>query len=319
MFRNGLVILQKIRTLVDIYYNRKGTGMIKAVGDYLKLIKFSHSIFALPFALITMVIALQSYPYDKTIWVKIVLIVVAMVSARSGAMGFNRLVDIKWDRENPRTASRPSVTGVVGIGQMIVMILISFGILIYTSWRLNPLAFKLSPVAIFLVCFYSYTKRFTAFAHLFLGLAIGSAPIASWIAITGEISVVSLCFGLSVLTWISGFDIIYALQDIDYDRRVQLHSIPVKFGVTGSIYIARLLHIVTIILWFTVPIFSELNLVYYTGALISSCLLIYEHRLVSPKDLSKLNVAFFNMNSIISVTMLVAVLGDLILVPWLFF
>lgn len=293
--------------------------MFKAVRDYLSLIKFSHSIFALPFALITMIIALQSYQYNHSIWQKVALIIVAMVSARSGAMGFNRLIDIKWDRENPRTAMRPSATGAVGIGQMIVMILISFAILVYTAWRLNPLAFKLSPVAIFLVCFYSYTKRFTAFAHLFLGLAIGSAPIASWIAITGEVSVVSICFGLSVLTWISGFDIIYALQDVDYDRRVKLHSIPVKFGVTGSIYIARLLHIITIILWFTVPVFSELNMVYYAGAFVSSCLLIYEHRLVSPTDLSKLNVAFFNMNSIISVTMLVAVLGDVVLVPWLFF
>jgi len=291
--------------------------MIKAVRDYLSLIKFSHSVFALPFALITMIIALQGYDSEKTILEIVILIIIAMVSARSGAMGFNRLVDIKWDRLNPRTATRPSATGAVGISQMIVMILISFSILVYVAWRLNPLAFKLSPVAIFLVCFYSYTKRFTTYAHLFLGLAIGSAPIASWIAVTGEISLVSLCFGLSVLTWIAGFDIIYSLQDVDFDSRVKLHSIPVKFGIVRSIYIARSLHILTIALWFTVPGFAVLNTVYYLGALICSCLLIYEHRLVSPRDLSKLNVAFFNMNSIISITMFVAVLGDVILVPWL--
>ncbi|MBT4288870.1 MAG: UbiA family prenyltransferase [Deltaproteobacteria bacterium] len=291
--------------------------MIKSVRDYLSLIKFSHSVFALPFALVTMIIALQGYNSGKMILEIVILIIIAMVSARSGAMGFNRLVDIKWDSQNPRTATRPSATGAVGTGQMIIMILISFAILVYVAWRLNPLAFKLSPVAIFLVCFYSYTKRFTTYAHLFLGLAIGSAPVASWIAVTGEISLVSLFFGLSVLTWIAGFDIIYSLQDVDFDSRVKLHSIPVRFGIVRSIYIARSLHILTIVLWFTVPGFAKLSTVYYLGALICSCLLIYEHRLVSPGDLSKLNVAFFNMNSIISITMFMAVFGDVILVPWL--
>ncbi|MBU2511624.1 putative 4-hydroxybenzoate polyprenyltransferase [bacterium] len=285
------------------------------ITKYFELIKFSHTVFALPFALISSILATRelqlTYLSVKTLEL-FAWIILAMVGARSGAMGFNRLIDAKWDAENPRTATRPSVTGEIGRISMLIMILISFSLLVISAWNLNSLAFRLSPFAIFLVCFYSYTKRFTNYSHLFLGIAIGSAPVAGWIAISGSISVSSLIIGLSVLTWIAGFDILYALQDLEYDKTAGLHSIPVKFGIGRSLRMAKLMHFITILCWCFLAYRESLALIFYTGILISSFLLIWEHRLLKEDDLSKLNIAFFNMNAVISVTMFVALIADIL-------
>ncbi len=287
--------------------------MIKKVSTFLELIKFSHTIFALPFALISVVLAFNrdaEVLQDKSGWEIVFWVIIAMVGARSGAMGFNRLIDRKYDAENPRTANRPSVTGEISPTIMIVMIVIAFAILIGAAWQLNLLALKLSPLAIFLVCFYSYTKRVTSYAHLFLGFAIGCAPVASWIAVTGSVSRASLILGASVLTWIAGFDVLYALQDYEFDKKAELKSIPTRFGIRKSLMIAKLLHCITIALWLHLAVIESLNGIFYLGIGISAILLFWEHRLLKNDDLSKLGTAFFNMNSYISITLLTSVVLD---------
>lgn len=286
------------------------------IRKFLELIKFSHTVFALPFALIATILALQKTHQlvnERGTWTIFFWIVIAMAGARSGAMGFNRYIDRKWDAENPRTATRPSVTGEISVLQMVVMIVISFAVLVFAAWNLNLLAFWLSPVAIFLVCFYSYTKRFTSFSHFFLGLAIGSAPVAAWIAVTGAISPSSLIIGLSVLTWMAGFDILYALQDLDYDKSTTLHSIPVKIGIAKSLLVAKLLHILTVGLWIILTYMETLHWIFGIGIIFCSALLIWEHSLLKKDDLSKLDMAFFNMNAIISVTIFSTLTLDVIL------
>ncbi len=278
-----------------------------SIVKYFELIKFSHTIFALPFALVSLMVATNGYPSLGTVlWV-----IVAMTGARSGAMGFNRLVDKKFDAKNPRTANRPSVTGEVSTVINVMMIFISFGFLVFASWKLNYLAFKLSPLAIFLVCFYSYTKRFTSFCHIFLGIAIGAAPIAAWVAVTGEFSILSFLLGFSVLCWISGFDILYALQDYEFDSDNDLFSIPTRFGIKGSLIISRSLHILTVVFWLLFADYAELKGLFLIGVLIASLLLLWEHSLVKADDLSRLNMAFFNMNAVISVILFFAVMADL--------
>ncbi len=283
---------------------------------YLELIKFSHTLFALPFAFISSILAIRALqiPYfSEESLVMLGWIALAMVGARSGAMGFNRLVDLKWDAENPRTAIRPSATGEISRISMALMIILSFALLIYAAWNLNKMAFYLSPLAIFLVCFYSYTKRFTSYSHLFLGLAIGAAPVAGWIAVSGEISISSLILGFSVLTWIAGFDVLYALQDLNYDKKAGLHSIPVRFGVANSLRLAKAMHLISLLCWIALKFVEELNWFFLIGVIISGLLLIWEHGLIKKDDLSKLNMAFFNMNAVISVTLFVALFFDLLI------
>lgn len=287
---------------------------VQSISKFFELIKFSHTVFALPFALISSLLAIRQLqlPYVSTETLEMLAwIILAMVGARSGAMGFNRLIDVRFDAENPRTASRPSATGEINTITIIVMILVSFSLLVIAAWYLNPLAFKLSPVAIFLVCFYSYTKRFSNFSHIYLGIAIGAAPVAGWIAVSDSISVSSLILGLSVLTWIAGFDVLYALQDLEYDKSAGLHSIPVKFGVANSLAIARVLHMVTVICWAFLAWQEELSYLFAAGILISSGLLVWEHSLLKKNDLSKLDIAFFNMNAVISMTMFIALTADI--------
>ncbi len=271
------------------------------VRKYLELIKFSHTVFALPFALVAVLAATGGSPT----WHDLFWVIVAMAGARSGAMGFNRLIDRKFDAANPRTQNRPSVTGEISVQAMTWFVVASYGLLVFAAYQLNSLAFWLSPVAIGLTLFYSYTKRFTPYAHLFLGLAIGAAPVAAWIAVTGTIAPAALVLGLSVLCWIAGFDILYALQDRDVDRQQGLHSIPARFGVSTSLVFSRVLHFLTVGLWFFFYDLAQLGGWFFFGILVCTTLLIWEHRLVREDDLSQLNMAFFNMNGYISVTMLV--------------
>ncbi len=229
-------------------------------------------------------------------------ICLAMVGARSGAMGLNRVIDARIDAENPRTADRHIPAGKVSpreawfftVGSLVVMLL--------AAWMLNPLCFYLAPVAIGFFVLYAYCKRFTSMAHVVLGICLAAAPIGAWVALRGDISWQIVVLGLAVLFWVAGFDIFYALQDLDFDRQQGLHSIPSRLGVDRSIQLVRIFHVVMVLLLLLLLIGTGLGIVYFLGVLVVAGLLVYEHLLVKPDDLSKLDAAFFNMNGYISVT-----------------
>lgn len=273
------------------------------------MIKFEHTLFALPFAFTGALLAANGVPS----WRTILWITVAMVGARSAAMGFNRWADRKIDAENPRTRGRALPKGLVTPVQVIVFTAISSAVLVFAAYMLNPLSFYLSPVALAIVFFYSYTKRFTFLAHLFLGLGISGAPMGAWIAVTGKFEIPALVLGLAVLFWLLGFDVLYALQDMDFDREAGLHSIPQRFGVKRSLWISRVSHAVTMAALFWIAWLLSLGWLYIAGVFVSLCLMLYEHTLVRENDLSKLNFAFFNMNAIISIAIFCFTLLDKVL------
>jgi 4-hydroxybenzoate polyprenyltransferase len=283
--------------------------MIKKIKIILEMIKIEHTVFALPFAFTGALLAAHDIPPLRTIlW-----IVVAMVGARSAAMGFNRWADRAFDAENPRTRDRALPRGLVTPRQVAVFTAVSSGVLVFAAYMLNPLAFYLSPVALAIVFFYSYTKRFTFLAHAFLGLGIAGAPLGAWIAVTGRIDAPALVLGAAVLFWLLGFDVLYALQDIEYDRKKGLHSIPQRFGVGRSLWIARIAHLVTMACLFRLASLLSLGGYYLVGVGIALCLIVYEHALVTENDLSKLNIAFFNMNGYLSVTIFLFTLLDVVM------
>ena len=282
--------------------------MLKRFQIILEMIKFEHTIFALPFAFTGALLAAKGMPS----WGQVLWITAAMVGARSAAMGFNRWADRKFDAENPRTKNRALPMGLVTPVQVIVFTVVSSLVLIFASFMLNPLAFALSPVALAIVFFYSFTKRFTFLSHAFLGLAISLAPIGAWIAITGKLEVPALVLGAAVLFWLLGFDVLYALQDQAFDRKAGLHSIPQRFGTGRSLWISRVSHAVTMALLFWLSALLSLGLTYLLGVVIALCLIIYEHILVRKDDLSKLNMAFLNMNGYISVTIFIFTLLDVL-------
>ena len=262
------------------------------------MIRFSHSIFALPFALSGVVLASMRSDIDVS---TIGWVVVAMVGARSAAMGFNRWADRKMDAENPRTANRELPTGEISSTSVIAFILLSSAVLVLAAYQLNPLCFALSPVALAIVFFYSLTKRFTWATQLFLGLALAVAPIGAWIAVTGTLDVEILALGVVVLLWVAGFDIIYATHDAEFDRQFGAYSITARFGVATALWIARFLHLAAFGAMLHVGQVFALGIVYYVGVAAIGLLLIYEHRLVKPDDLSKAGIAFMNLNAAISV------------------
>jgi 4-hydroxybenzoate polyprenyltransferase len=268
---------------------------------YLKMIKFSHSVFALPFAFTGAVLAAQGMPNPYQIF----WIAVAMVGARSGAMGLNRIIDRKIDAVNPRTSSREIPAGKIKVRDARLFTALSIGIMVLAAYQLNPLCFILSPVAIGILVLYSYTKRFTWAAHFVLGLAISGAPLGAWIAIRGSIDPEIIPLSVAVIFWLAGFDILYALQDIDFDREHGLYSIPRRFGIERSLLLSRIFHVLTFCLFIATGALFHLNYIYFIGLVIVGGLLGYEHSLVKPNDLSKLNMAFFNMNGYISITILI--------------
>ena len=275
----------------------------------LEMIKFEHTIFALPFAFTGALLALDGLPsLEQVIW-----IIAAMVGARSAAMGFNRWADRDIDSENPRTKTRALPLGLVTPAQVLAFIIVSSGLLVLAAYMLNPLSFTLAPVALAIVFFYSYTKRFTFLSHAFLGLAISGAPMGAWIAVTGRFEFPALVLGVAVLFWLVGFDILYALQDLEFDRKAGLHSVPQRFGVRTSLLISRTAHLVTMLCLFWIYVLLPVGLVYLLGVLVAMGLIIYEHSLVKESDLSKLNIAFFNMNGYISVTIFIFTLLDVLL------
>jgi 4-hydroxybenzoate polyprenyltransferase len=282
--------------------------MLKKIKIILEMIKFEHTIFALPFAFTGALLAARGVPTLRTIlW-----ITVAMFGARSAAMGFNRWADRKFDAANPRTSDRALPLGLVSPGQVILFTSASSVLLVLAAYMLNPLAFYLSPVALSIVFFYSYTKRFSYLSHLFLGLAISGAPLGAWIAVTGRLDLPAIILGLAVVFWLMGFDTLYALQDVEFDRKAGLHSIPQRFGIRRSLWISRAAHMVTMASLFWLGSLLSLGWLYYTGIFISLILIIYEHALVKESDLSRLNYAFFNMNGYISMTIFIFTLLDML-------
>jgi 4-hydroxybenzoate polyprenyltransferase len=283
--------------------------MLNKIKIILEMIKFEHTIFALPFAFTGALLAAHGIPS----WNTVLWILVAMVGARSAAMGFNRWADRKFDAENPRTKERALPKGLVTSRQVVLFTAVSSALLVFAAYMLNPLAFALSPVALAVVFFYSYTKRFTFLAHAFLGLGISGAPMGAWIAVTGRFETPALVLGAAVIFWLLGFDVLYALQDIDYDRKAGLHSIPQRFGINRSLWIARISHAITMAMLFWLSSLLSLGWYYLAGVFLSLSLIVYEHSLVRKDDLSKLNFAFFNMNGYISVTIFLFTLLDVLL------
>jgi 4-hydroxybenzoate polyprenyltransferase len=268
---------------------------------YLRMIKFSHSVFALPFAFTGAVLAASGIPSLRQIfWVA-----VAMVGARSGAMGLNRIIDRKIDAENPRTRAREIPSGKIKTSDAAIFTAISFGVLITAAYNLNPLCLKLSPLAIVVLTLYSYTKRFTWTSHFVLGISIAAAPLGAWIAVRGTLDLEIVPLSIAVIFWLAGFDALYALQDVEFDKKYGLHSIPQRFGIKKALIFSRAFHFITWLLLVATGIIFDLNIVYRTGMLIVAGLLVYEHSLVKADDLSRLDMAFFNMNGYISIAVFV--------------
>jgi 4-hydroxybenzoate polyprenyltransferase len=283
--------------------------MLATIRTYLEMIRFSHTVFALPFALMGAVLAAGGMPSGRTLF----WILVAMVGVRSGAMGVNRIADRHLDALNPRTMDRALPQGRISLGEAVVFVLISFAVFVLAAWMLNPVCFALSPVAILIVCGYSYTKRFTACSHAVLGLSLACAPIGAWIAVTGTIRLPAVLLGLAVLFWVGGFDILYALMDIDFDRRRGLYSIPVRLGASGGMAVARLFHLLTaVFLTLLIPVLG-LGPLYLLGLALAGGLLVYEHWLLRRFGLAKLDTAFFNVNGAISIGLFLFTLGDRLL------
>lgn len=269
---------------------------------FLEMIKFSHTIFALPFALTGALLAARGIPTgEKLFW-----IVMAMVGARTAAMGLNRLIDAEIDGRNPRTSGRAIPAGLLGKGTVAGFIILSVLLLLYSAARLNPLCLKLAPVALFFLVLYSYCKRFTSLAHIVLGLCLGAAPVGAWIAIRGDVAPAPVLLGLAVLFWVAGFDILYALQDLEFDRGAGLHSIPVKLGVNGSLRLSRLFSVVMVALLIVVHLLLQPGPFFLAGIVLAALLLAYEQWLLRDGDLSKLDMAFFTMNGYISIIIFTA-------------
>ena len=270
-------------------------------------IKIQHTVFALPFAVMSAFLAAGGLPeMEKLVW-----IVVCMVGARSAAMAFNRIVDARFDKENPRTEDRALPSGKISVSNYALFLVASSALFIFSAWMLNSLAFYLSPVALAIVFFYSLTKRFTAFSHFWLGLAISIAPVGAWVAIREEISFASLLLGAAVVFWLIGFDILYACMDVEADRVNRLHSIPERFGIETALKMALASHMAMVV--FLLVLLEPTVLlggVYLTGVALVTGLLVYEHSLIKKDDLSKVNMAFFNVNGIISIGLMIFVVVD---------
>jgi 4-hydroxybenzoate polyprenyltransferase len=263
----------------------------------LENVKFEHTIFALPFAYLGMVLAAGRWPT----WHQLIWITVAMAAARTMAMSLNRVIDREIDARNPRTAIRPIPSGRLSVTSVWLAAVVAAAVLTFAAWQLNDLAVKLLPVAMIILTLYHYTKRFTWLCHLVLGIADGGAPLGGWLAVTGTIDPPAWLLFIAVTTWVGGFDLIYACQDVEFDRANGLHSVPVRFGVSVSLWSARIAHAITLLALAAVGIMLVLGPLYWIGWIAALSLLAYEHSLVSPRDLSRLNVAFFNINGYIGV------------------
>lgn len=276
---------------------------------FLEMIKIEHTLFALPFAYLGAFLAARGVPStSKLLWITL-----AMIGARTAAMSLNRLIDRHIDARNPRTSQRALPAGQLRAKEVYLYILLSFLLLGYSAFRLNLLALMLMPIAVFFLVLYPYTKRFTWTCHLVLGISLGLAPAGAWIGVTGHWALAPVLLGLGVVTWVAGFDVVYACQDVEFDRKEGLHSIPAIFGVQRGLEISSILHILAPLFFIAVGVVMSLNWIYYVGVAIAVSLLFRQHRIVNVDDLSKIGVAFFDLNGYLSVLMFVFSVMDLTL------
>ena len=291
------------------------------VKNYLSLIKFSHTIFAMPFALIGFVLGLRDHFIHQTtvdqVGLKFVLILVCMITARSTAMAFNRYLDRHFDKLNPRTAIREIPAGIIKAEKALIFIGINMAIFITATFFINAICFYLSPVALFVILFYSYTKRFTYLCHLVLGIGLSLAPIGAYLAVTGSFAILPLLFSFAVIFWVSGFDIIYALQDIDFDQSQSLYSIPSQWGLKQSLSISRVLHVLSATFVIAAYFVGGFHYLYLLGLLIFIGMLFYQQSIVKPYDLSKVNLAFMTANGIASIVFSIFVIGAMLIQMYL--
>jgi len=281
--------------------------MLARLRVYLSFVRFSHSVFALPFALAGALLATR---HAAVTWQAVVWILVAMVAARSAAMGFNRLVDARMDALNPRTANRELPRGAMTMGEATVFVTIASAAFVLASWRLSPLCLLLAPVALAIVFWYSLAKRFTSYTQMFLGLAMAVAPVGGWLAVGGRGGWEPWVLAVAIGTWVGGFDVLYACQDLDFDREQGLRSIPVRFGVPASLVISRTMHVVTVACLLALPLVTPLPRYYVAGVLGVAALLAYEQSLVSADDLSQVKRAF-DMNGYVGILYFLVLLVSL--------
>ncbi len=279
-----------------------------SVKTFFSLIKIEHTLFALPLALTGAVLGARGMP---DLWT-LVLMAVAFTAARAAAMAFNRLVDRRLDAQNPRTAEREIPAGIVSISSVWLFTGIAIALFLFVPWAINPLCGKLAPIALVVLLGYSYTKRFTSLCHYLLGLALGMAPVAGWIAVTGTWDWPPVVLGLGVIFWTAGFDILYACQDVEFDKEKGLHSIPAKLGTKRAMKLAAFSHLFAFTLFVFAGFLASLGFAFYLLSLITGGLLFYEHRLVTPDNLSRLDMAFFKVNSLVSASLFLAVIAGLI-------
>lgn len=284
-------------------------NMLVKFYSILKLIKFSHTIFSLPFAVMSAFIGAEGMPGIR----QLLLILCALVAARSCAMSFNRLVDAGYDIDNPRTSYRIQLQGIIGKVNLWFFTVSCTLLFIVFAGMLNRLCLFISPLALLIIFGYSYTKRFTNLSHLVLGLSLALSPIGAWIGVTGEIDIAPFILALAVLLWTAGFDIVYACQDLQHDIKAGLYSIPKKIGIKNSLILSSILHFLMVIVLFLFMYFARLNFVYFGGVCFVSIMLVYEHSLIKPHDLSKISLAFFTVNGIISMILMVATLVDVVI------
>ncbi|WP_334071587.1 UbiA-like polyprenyltransferase [Paenibacillus sp. A14] len=286
--------------------------MFRKIGIFLQMIKFEHTVFALPFAFMGALLGSVAIHHRLPSWAEIGWVLLAMFGARSAAMGLNRLIDRVSDAKNPRTANRAIPAGLLKIGEVVVFIICSFALLFWAAAELNPLAMKLLPIAVFMLVIYSYTKRFTWLCHVVLGITIALAPLGGWVAVAGKVDATAMVFFATIIFWVAGFDIIYSCQDVEFDTKEGLHSIPVRFGVAKSLKIAQAFHIFTAIGFIALLLMSDLGWWYIAGMIIAYLILFYEHHIVSPGDLSRLQTSFFTMNGVLSIVVFSFTLIDLV-------
>src|SRR6185437_11091286 len=302
-----------METIIKKIDSKSKTSLSGSISNYLSLVKFAHTIFAMPFALIGFFYGLKTINYDlqSPWWILFVLVILCMVFARSAAMAFNRWLDAEYDAKNPRTVIREIPGGIISKRNAMIFVIFNCIAFIITTYFINVMCLALAPVALFVVLFYSYTKRFTPLCHLVLGLGLSLSPIGAYIAVTGHFALVPVLFSLSVLFWVSGFDIIYALQDESFDKENNLRSVPSWLGANRALHVSEFLHFLSAVSVIEAGLIGTFSWLYWIGVALFIFFLIYQHILVKPKDLSKVNKAFFSANGIASVVFCVFVLLDI--------
>jgi 4-hydroxybenzoate polyprenyltransferase len=293
--------------------NINSISRVGTIKNYFSLVKFAHTIFAMPFALIGFFYGLKMVDYDlnRPWWLLFILVILCMVFARSAAMAFNRWLDAEYDAKNPRTVIREIPGGIISKKNAMIFVIFNCIAFIICTFFINTLCFILAPVALFVILFYSYTKRFTVLCHLVLGLGLSLAPIGAYIAVTGKFAIVPILFSFAVLFWVSGFDIIYALQDEEFDKENNLYSIPSFIGTKKALRVSEFLHFLSALSVIAAGMIGNFSAMYWSGVVVFAFFLFYQHTLVKSKDLSKVNKAFFSSNGIASVVFCVLVLLDL--------